>query len=751
LIFAAGLLIVAGLSSCAFLNGLLGSSTSSSGGGRSVSSLIHASEGGKLELAGASLSIPPGALSGDANVTLSDRGKPQHPADDPLDFVSDAFRVDASGVSGAPVTLVTPADLTLTPDPSSLGNTLDLIVGDTDPDQASITSLHRAQPAWDKSSSRVSHPYTKLTLSQWVIRIPPLQPQPHEGSILQVPWYYQSGLPWCVPTSLTEMLRYFDFSENSGDPLNPSLGQTTAFANWQTAAQSHQPAGSGAGYDELTNVGIDVAHTIQYLWDDDFLITAGGAHGNFADFETYVVLASTGLFGLFDRKPIMLAVDMWWHSVVIVGVDGSGLFIHDSNGPIAEHFTWEGFQDAARGMKTDSEGHSVYVHTLYTAIVTGVPIKPETKRRGSVVIGRSDLSFQTQSSTTAALDWDGQYHPHGYFFNDSTLASAADFGVAADRSKSFNYQYRIANVTNISLTFNSVAELSGPNYGDALQSQPHSTTVPPYSLSSFITGTFSEPFSGSGAIFDVKLYAIDDNSTVQDFKFVRYNVTGLPVIIALPPIQLPPVSLVPTAVPGGPYEADAQRSQIGFGATIDLDGTKSTAPAGRQLIRYDWDFGDDSSGEGYKVIHFYAGNAREPSVEYRACLTVTDNMGGTNQACTQVKINTAPAANSFSVTSVEASVKPTAARQCPAEFNFTGSITTNGAGSVTYRWERSDGGMGIVQTLSFAGAGTQTLTNSWTLSPPGANTYWEVVHVLTPNDMTSSQATFTLMCPVPAE
>lgn len=745
--FFAGLLLVVGLSSCAFLNGLLGSNTSSSGGGRTVSTLIHASEGGKLELAGATLSIPPGALSGDANVTLSDRGKPQHPADDPLDFVSDAFRVDAAGVSGGPVSLTAPADLTLTPDPNSLGDTLDLIVGDSDPDQSSITSLHRAEPAWDKSSSRVSHPYTKLSLSQWVIRIPMLQQPPHEGEILQVPWYYQSGLPWCVPTSLTEMMRYFDFSENSGDPLNPSFGQTTAFANWQTAAQSHQPAGSGAGYDELTNVGIDVAHTIQYLWDDDFLISAGGAHGNFSDFESYVVLANTGFFGLFDRKPIALVVDMWWHSVVIVGIDGDGLFIHDSNGPIAEHFTWSAFQDAARGMKTDSEGHSVYVHTLYTAILSGVAIKPERKRRGSVVIGRSDLSFQTQSSTTAMLDWDGQFHPHGYFFNDSSLASAADLGVAADRSKSFNYQYRIANVTNISLTFNSVAELSGPNYGDALQSQPHSTTIPPYSLSGYITGTFSEPFAGSSAIFDVKLYAIDDNSTVQDVKFVRYNVTGLPVIIAVPPIVLPPVSLVPTAIPGGPYEADAQRTQIGFGATIDLDGTKSTAPAGRQLIRYDWDFGDDRSGEGYRIIHFYSGDPQQPSVEYKACLTVTDNMGGTNQACTQVKINTARTPNSFSVTSVEASVKSVPSRQCPARFDFTGSISANGSGDVVYRWERSDGGMGAEQTLSFAEAGTQTVSESWTLSTVGTNSYWEVVHVLTPNDMTSNQASFTLSCP----
>ena len=89
--------------------------------------------------------------------------------------------------------------------------------------------------------------------------------------------------------------------------------------------------------------------------------------------------------------------------------------------------------------------------------------------------------------------------------------------------------------------------------------------------------------------------------------------------------------------------------------------------------------------------------------------------------------------------------KPWKLQRCLSRnVRLLGNITTNGPGSVTYRWERSDGATGQTETLNFTGAGTQTVTNSWQLSANGS--FWERVHVLTPNDTSSNDASFTNNC-----
>lgn len=99
----------------------------------------------------------------------------------------------------------------------------------------------------------------------------------------------------------------------------------------------------------------------------------------------------------------------------------------------------------------------------------------------------------------------------------------------------------------------------------------------------------------------------------------------------------------------------------------------------------------------------------------------------------------------FAVTDVQASVDPPSfSGSCPAEFQFTGKITTNEAGTVTYRWERSDGATGPDETVDFGGAGTQEVYTTWTLSAEG--THWQRLHILAPNDTTSGNAEFTLDC-----
>jgi hypothetical protein len=77
-------------------------------------------------------------------------------------------------------------------------------------------------------------------------------------------------------------------------------------------------------------------------------------------------------------------------------------------------------------------------------------------------------------------------------------------------------------------------------------------------------------------------------------------------------------------------------------------------------------------------------------------------------------------------------------------FSFSGTITANADGVVTYQWDRSTGSSTSPQTLVFMGAGSQTVTDAWTVGSNGS--YWGKLHVLTPNVMISSQADFEVSC-----
>ncbi len=99
----------------------------------------------------------------------------------------------------------------------------------------------------------------------------------------------------------------------------------------------------------------------------------------------------------------------------------------------------------------------------------------------------------------------------------------------------------------------------------------------------------------------------------------------------------------------------------------------------------------------------------------------------------------------FEVTAVQATANPVSyGGSCPAVFDFSGQITANGAGTVTYRWLRSDGATAPEQTLDFDSAGTKTVDTSWSLSAEG--NHWQRLQILSPNNITSNQAEFALEC-----
>jgi hypothetical protein len=86
----------------------------------------------------------------------------------------------------------------------------------------------------------------------------------------------------------------------------------------------------------------------------------------------------------------------------------------------------------------------------------------------------------------------------------------------------------------------------------------------------------------------------------------------------------------------------------------------------------------------------------------------------------------------------------TAGGACGA-FTATAAISTNGAGSVTYHWVRSDGATdgAAHPAVVFAAAGTQSVNTTWALSASG--TFWIDIYIDTPNNQQFGRASFT--CP----
>jgi len=85
--------------------------------------------------------------------------------------------------------------------------------------------------------------------------------------------------------------------------------------------------------------------------------------------------------------------------------------------------------------------------------------------------------------------------------------------------------------------------------------------------------------------------------------------------------------------------------------------------------------------------------------------------------------------------------------QCPTTITFVGDITVSGPCTVTYKWVRSDGAQGPVQTEVFNGPGAAQVSDTWTLGGSGwSTTQWERIDILTPEPRQSNEAVFTLNC-----
>jgi len=119
------------------------------------------------------------------------------------------------------------------------------------------------------------------------------------------------------------------------------------------------------------------------------------------------------------------------------------------------------------------------------------------------------------------------------------------------------------------------------------------------------------------------------------------------------------------------------------------------------------------------------------------------NSAGASSKSAYVFVNAGQ--SSFSVIGVTASVdQPSFSGACPVHFYSQAVITVNGPGTVLYRWENSDGESNPTQSLNFSSAGAQTVNTGWEIDSSGS--YWVRVHILSPNETTSNQASLIVNC-----
>ena len=111
------------------------------------------------------------------------------------------------------------------------------------------------------------------------------------------------------------------------------------------------------------------------------------------------------------------------------------------------------------------------------------------------------------------------------------------------------------------------------------------------------------------------------------------------------------------------------------------------------------------------------------------------------------------APGAISVSAVTLGVEPANfSGTCPQTYSFTGTLTSVGAGKVTYRLDATSDQPGFVFDLPdpveslFNDAGPRTFTVNYKLTFTGSVSGQATLHVLTPKELTSDKVAFSLTC-----
>lgn len=536
---------------------------------------IKAVTGGVVVVGEAKLTIPPGALSQDANITLTVSEKASADAADPLQPVGPGVGVDLGGSS-----LTQPATLELPLDAGSQDGSLVILENDPDAPEGE-PSLWLHAPAGGPTSaslsrqtlpSRLNYSFLKLGTRSLLEVYLARQPKPSEilgGRSMQVPFYWQDGLPWCTPTSLAMALNTYQPQPSiSANPKFPS-GYAS---NYGLASLIKQNASSASSVGSILKAAsIPSSAYTMMRWDAELIASKSGTNGGYGAFEAYVTAVVSGTAGKVAPKPVWTSSDRLWHAFVITGVtetnvnDGvvdatrDGVYINDGNarwnGSHPKQ-TWEEFynanctladaNDPSKGCAKNGDTHP----DLYTLVFKNDP-KPETERRGSIELGRepTSLKFSNPSGKLISMwDWQGTL-PNGSFLSEENrsflgpnLAFDAELAHLIPRSSTLDLSFNVINVSDIALDFEVESRLL---VGGVSKAQKTSElNVGAYNRG-FVAPDFgfladlTDPIAGpTPARLEITLR---QNGVVQDIKHINFK-------LAPDPSEAPTVRvLVPSA------------------------------------------------------------------------------------------------------------------------------------------------------------------------------------------------------------
>ena len=179
-----------------------------------------------------------------------------------------------------------------------------------------------------------------------------------------------------------------------------------------------------------------------------------------------------------------------------------------------------------------------------------------------------------------------------------------------------------------------------------------------------------------------------------------------------------------------------------------------------QTVTYHWALSDGRStppatmtfsGSGKQQAETLLFNPEENPSSGDAVLVVTSPVAATSAPMPYTVSCYMPLQLAASAAVSPANETLSSCTAAPPVFTFTGEVTDNQTGLLSYYWKLPSGN-GPVQTLNFAQAGTQTVTTTY--QPSGDNTTGSGAIVVTsPGSATSNATTFTLSCthsPVPS-